>query len=339
MAKPFFSIIIPVYNSEKYLSECLDSIKNQSFTDYEVILVDDGSSDGSLSICKAYSSEDSRFITIYQENAGTSAARNTGIRNANGSYITFIDNDDCWVSSAALRSLFDILNESRADLVAFQSFVFSGAVPNAPLVENTSLSQYVDSLSYADALKILTSKGYLCSAVWTKACSSKIVKPSNGDWIIFPEGMRNEDTYWTGKVIQRAKSIAWCDNPFYAYRKGHEYAQTSKPLSLQQVDDLTSVCLELASDINVLDLTEDVKIALRSFLAYPYSVWIGQSSIVHIHPSDADYKKMKSLLPVLACSDNPSVVLVRRIVKVFGFNIARHLCALFLRLKYRNIAG
>lgn len=111
MTRPFFSIIIPVYNSEKYLSECLDSIKRQTFTDYEVILVDDGSSDSSLSICEAYNCDDPRFIAIHQTNAGTSAARNTGLRHANGQYITFIDNDDCWVCADALQSLFDILSK------------------------------------------------------------------------------------------------------------------------------------------------------------------------------------------------------------------------------------
>ena len=339
MTRPFFSIIIPVYNSEEYLSECLDSIRRQTFTDYEVILVDDGSSDRSLSICEAYNCEDSRFIAIHQRNAGTSAARNTGLHHANGQYITFIDNDDCWVCAEALQSLFNILNKSNADIAAFQSFVFMGDVPSAPLIEHTCLSDFVDTLSYPDASKVLTSKGYLCSAVWTKVCSSRVIKPSNDDWILFPEGMRNEDTYWTGKIIQRAKSIAWCDIPFYAYRKGHEYAQTSKPLSRQQVDDLTKICLELATDISDSSLPEDAKNALRSFLAYPYSVWMGQSAIVHIDAGSSECKQMKSLLPLLDCSDNASVILVRRIVKLVCFDAARFLCALFLRLKYKNIAG
>lgn len=339
MTRPFFSIIIPVYNSEEYLSECLDSIKRQTFTDYEVILVDDGSSDSSLSICEAYNCDDPRFIAIHQTNAGTSAARNTGLRHANGQYITFIDNDDCWVCADALQSLFDILSKSNADIAAFQSFVFTGDVPSAPLVDNTCLSDFIDTLSYPDALNVLTSKGYLCSAVWTKVCSSRVIKPFDGDWILFPEGMRNEDTYWTGKIIQRAQSIAWCDIPFYAYRKGHEYAQTSKPLSRRQVDDLTTICLELAADISDSSLPEDAKNALRSFLAYPYSVWMGQSAIVCIDAGSSEYKQMKALLPILDCSDNASVVLVRRIAKLVGFNAARSLCALFLRLKYKNIAG
>ena len=90
------SIIIPVYNVEKYLPQCLDSVLSQTYTNYEVILVDDGSPDGSGAICDAYAQKDSRFRVIHQKNAGVSAARNNGIEQAAGEWVTFIDSDD-WV--------------------------------------------------------------------------------------------------------------------------------------------------------------------------------------------------------------------------------------------------
>ena len=92
------TVIIPVYNAGKYLRKCLDSIVMGQYSDWECILVDDGSKDDSLSICEEYANKDSRFRVFHQINAGASAARNVGLDNAKGEYITFIDADD-WVSS------------------------------------------------------------------------------------------------------------------------------------------------------------------------------------------------------------------------------------------------
>ena len=96
MIKPTVSIIIPIYNKEKYLNNCISSIKNQSLKDIEVICVDDGSTDNSLSTLKSYTSDDSRFKIIKQENRGPGLARNVGLENATGEYVLFLDADD-WI--------------------------------------------------------------------------------------------------------------------------------------------------------------------------------------------------------------------------------------------------
>jgi glycosyltransferase involved in cell wall biosynthesis len=104
--KPTISIIVPVYNTEKYLRRCLDSIVAQTFKDYECIIVDDGSTDGSAAICDEYEKKDSRFKVLHKENEGVSAARNVGIEYAEGEFITFVDSDD-YLSSVYLRDLYD----------------------------------------------------------------------------------------------------------------------------------------------------------------------------------------------------------------------------------------
>ena len=94
MNEPLISVIVPVYNVEKYLPQCLDSIKNQTYTNLEIILVDDGSTDSSESICEDYAKSDSRIKLYHKENGGLSDARNYGIERASGQYFTFIDSDD-----------------------------------------------------------------------------------------------------------------------------------------------------------------------------------------------------------------------------------------------------
>lgn len=113
---PEISIIIPVYNSEKYLRQCLDSVLNQSFSDFECICVNDGSTDNSLLILQEYANKDKRFKIIDKQNEGVSIARNTGIENAFGEYITFIDSDD-WVEIAYLAKLYNFIVDKKIDYV------------------------------------------------------------------------------------------------------------------------------------------------------------------------------------------------------------------------------
>lgn len=113
---PQISIIIPIYNAGKYLVQCLDSIVAQSFTDFEVIMVDDGSTDDSADICRDYCDRDSRFIYIYKENGGVSSARNRGIEQAQGEWMSFVDADD-WLEENYLETFFAI--EEKADITFF----------------------------------------------------------------------------------------------------------------------------------------------------------------------------------------------------------------------------
>lgn len=115
---PKFSIIVPVYNVEKYLDECVQSIVNQDFSDWELILVDDGSTDSSPALCDGYSAIDSRIITVHQKNGGASSARNNGIDSAHGSYIMFLDSDDYYNDTSALSLVNEkSLKKSRCDNV------------------------------------------------------------------------------------------------------------------------------------------------------------------------------------------------------------------------------
>ncbi len=102
------SVIIPVYNAEKYLRECLDSVLTQTFEGFELLLINDGSTDNSGSICEEYAKSDSRVVVFHKKNNGVSAARNTGIDKSNGKFIVFVDSDD-YVENATYKQLLDIL--------------------------------------------------------------------------------------------------------------------------------------------------------------------------------------------------------------------------------------
>ena len=112
---PLISVVIPIYKVEKYLCECVDSVINQTYTNLEIILVDDGSPDNCPAICDDYASKDSRIKVIHKENGGQSSARNAGIKIAKGEYISFIDSDD-YVSPVYIEQLYSTLKRSGAGL-------------------------------------------------------------------------------------------------------------------------------------------------------------------------------------------------------------------------------
>lgn len=113
---PFFSIIIPVYKTEKYLRECLDSILRQTCGEFEAIVVDDGSPDGCPEICDSYAAQDSRITVIHKENEGVVKARNTALGLVKGKYLVFVDSDD-WVESDMLEVYRDLIEDNQADMV------------------------------------------------------------------------------------------------------------------------------------------------------------------------------------------------------------------------------
>ena len=118
------SVIIPVYNVEEYLRECIDSVLNQTFSDFEVILVNDGSTDSSGEICDEYVEKDERVTVIHQKNGGLSVARNIGLSEANGKYVYFLDSDD-YISENALATLLNIAENDSSDIVFFDAVSFT----------------------------------------------------------------------------------------------------------------------------------------------------------------------------------------------------------------------
>lgn len=114
---PLISVIVPIYNSEKYLSYCIESILSQTFKEFEILLINDGSTDGSDKICDEYAQWDNRIKAIHKSNTGVSDARNCALDMATGKYIIFMDADDCWTIKTALEQLFNIAERNNLDII------------------------------------------------------------------------------------------------------------------------------------------------------------------------------------------------------------------------------
>lgn len=168
----FISVIIPVYNAETYLSRCIGSLCMQDYPNYEIILVDDGSSDQSGKMCKDYSLRDNRIRTIYQKNAGVSSARNTGIHNAKGDYITFVDADD-WVSSDYLSVLYNGMRPGGLSISDSHIITY----PNSLFPEDAAAT--VKILTKCDLQSMLFNLNKSYASVWGKLFDKRIIDKYN----------------------------------------------------------------------------------------------------------------------------------------------------------------
>lgn len=196
------SVVIPVFDSEQYLSECLDSVVSQSYDDISIILIDDGSCDSSGDICDRYASSDTRIRVIHTENLGVSAARNTGIAESRGEYICFIDSDD-YVSPDYVEYLLKLITDKQADISVCQR-----ADSKSKLKENKLLT---DNRS---CIQALIGSGEIDSVVW-----GKLYKRALFEGVLFPAGKRYEDEFTIYKLIAKASRIAIGCESKYIYRK------------------------------------------------------------------------------------------------------------------------
>ena len=224
--KPKVSIIIPVYNVKQYLSEALDSVINQTYKNLEIIVVDDGSNDGSEIICEEYAKKDERIKLIHRENGGLSAARNTGLDNVTGEYVAFLDSDDIFLPEAietALKSLisYDVDCVSfRYILCKIKNNINFDKLPKGQIIPNISKGKY----SRREALKAIANQN-LDVMIWTK-----LTKQNIWDNIRFPENHVYEDLYLIPQIFNRIKNIYVEDNILVLYRKREESITTTNTI-------------------------------------------------------------------------------------------------------------
>ena len=199
------SVIVPVYNVESYVAECIESIQNQTYMNLEIILVNDGSTDASGDICDQYAAYDERIKVIHKENAGVSAARNTGIEAANGDYIAFVDSDD-YIAPNMYEDMLRILKENDLDILECTAFRDKGG----EIIEGCNDGS-LEIFNRDEALKMAMYDCFV--AVW-----SQLYKRSAIDDVRFPVGRKFEDTAVSYRFITNTKRVGHINHCYYYYR-------------------------------------------------------------------------------------------------------------------------
>ena len=209
MSDYLISIIVPVYNVEPYLRQCLDSVVNQNYQNIEIILVDDGSPDHCGEICDEYARNDSRIIVIHQENAGLSAARNAALDIAHGEYIMFVDSDD-WVEPTFCEKALEMVLEHKVEIVIVG---YNSAYLNKSIPRVTHTPRILDR---TEAIRhmVLDDEPSIVNAVWNKIYHKRLFQN-----IRFPLGMIAEDGAVQYRLLYTTPKIYVFDQCLYHYRK------------------------------------------------------------------------------------------------------------------------
>lgn len=210
MTNPLISVIVPVYNSEKYLKNCISSIRNQTYDNLEIILVDDGSPDNCPAICDEWEKKDNRIKVIHKKNEGVSSARNAGLDAATGEFIGFVDGDDI-IAPNFYEILVAQAEEHKADISACYFTHY-----------NDDYSIYKDSECYIESQKTYTPNELLheyfesCKGEWVSFCN-KIIRSSLFSGLRFPNGRVFEDWTLAPIIYSRATRICFIPEPLYGY--------------------------------------------------------------------------------------------------------------------------
>lgn len=210
------SIIIPIYNGEKYLKRCLDSIVNQTYKDIEIICINDGSKDSSLKILKEYQSLDNRIVIIDKENAGVSAARNDGINKSTGTYITFVDADD-WLELDAIEILYNTLIEKQVDVVRanyYRNFEEdeNDSIGNLHDLSNRSFDTKQEN--FADLVIDKLLDGRIPCYIWILLIKKEYVLRTS----LFKLDIKlMEDTIFYNELFSKIEKVYFLDKPIYHY--------------------------------------------------------------------------------------------------------------------------
>lgn len=213
MTEPLISVIIPVYNVELFLEQCLESILQQTYSNIEVICVDDGSTDKSLDICQKYKERDNRVFVIHKNNQGVSSARNTGVDFAHGQYIIFVDADD-YLDKNALRILISYHNGEGNLIVALNYDRVSAEARYNNYSADITEKKY-KHFGKAQILNLVsTRRGWY---IWGMLIPRRLI----GDFYLkFPEHIHNlEDAAWIGMTLCYVKDIVYIENKLYHYRE------------------------------------------------------------------------------------------------------------------------
>lgn len=212
------SVVIPVYNVEKYLRQCLNSVVNQTLTDIEIICINDGSTDGSLEILREYEQKDSRIRLINKENEGISAARNQGIELAQGEYISFIDSDD-WIEENYLEALYTAAKKYNSDIACSSIIRVTGKRRRKKLVYKT------EEFTVDKDKKNELTNAPISSYVWNKIYKRK---PLLASGVKFPVGRVYEDVIWCIKAIYYLNGVVTVPDAIYYYRKNPTSIMSTK---------------------------------------------------------------------------------------------------------------
>ncbi len=261
------SIIIPVYNVEKWLNKCVESVLQQTYENLEIILINDGSADNSGTICDYYGSKDSRVTVIHNQNSGLSVTRNIGMKQATGDYIMFLDSDDYILDNNIISNFVEILNKDKSDFIYSSYCRFNDEdedVITEVLPLNISQSD-LNQLNGIEALALLIKENSYHHAAYLKICRSDFLINNK---LFFKENIYHEDSEWTPRLFYFAHKVSLYKGNYYMRRMREDSIMTTKNEKniTKKICDTLMIANELSKFYLQLNQSGEREIIINDFV-------------------------------------------------------------------------
>lgn len=331
---PLISIVIPIYNVEKYLHQCIDSVINQDLTDIEIILVNDGSIDGSPRICDQYAQKDDRVKVIHQKNGGLSNARNTGVRAATGNYLMFLDSDDWWNEKVSISEMFQfVCKNSDIDLFIYNSIDFNES-DGTYLKRRCIPPTYEKKYTTVEAYRYFSKIGNLREAAFNKIIKRKTVLNNR---LFFKDGIVNEDIDWMYRILRTVKSIGFLQHELICYRLGR-FGSISNSIKPKNLYDMISIIRDSKEYYENNSKNEEIKeFELNNTLKLWFTV-LGLHNQLDKKERKNITSELKALSSITKYAVSIRTKIVYKLYKIVGFHITSIILSVY-NSKFRIIAN
>ena len=316
----YFSIIVPIYNVENYLEKCIESIMAQSFSDFELILVDDGSTDRSGAICDLYSNREN-IIVIHKKNGGLASARNAGIKKAQGKWCVFVDSDD-YIGD---NNFFNKLHEYsiNQDVVIYGCSLFIDGTDKIVRQKYTKLEKINSLNSNIEQLKYLNSTNNVSISAWTHAIRKKFIEDNK---LMFDETIKvSEDIDWFFRIMLSNPRITAVDGNQYFYRiRQNSLSRNKKEGFWKYRYDAIKISKKYISESNC---NIKLKNELLCYLAYQYLILLNDAATDLTKNDNIMYSQINELKYLLNYGRGIKNMICKFIINVFGIKTCAKIIA------------
>lgn len=308
-----FSIIIPAYNVADYLENCVESILKQTYDNYEIIIVDDGSTDETGKVADELLKQSKQINVVHQSNGGASKARNTGMKRATGDYILFLDGDDFWSDSHFLKQIVSELTIKLVDVIIFgYSYYYDNEIKESPISRLKDLGE-------------ATNYGLFNGPNWNKCISKKLINKG----LSFPEDLVSEDSLYCSSIMKRMESFSVITSTQYMYRQNRAGSLTNVVKERNVLDTLEGISRGLSDEKS---LSEVKRKALNTYFTISYISILPYAKPYLFNQEIRNLLiQYKYLLKNSSHINNKSFKMTGIFTSIFGINISTRLFSHLLK--------
>jgi len=319
-----FSIIIPVFKVENYLADCVSSVVKQTYANWELVLVDDGSPDRCPELCDEYECRDKRIKVVHKTNGGLSSARNAGLDVSAGQYVLFLDSDDFWKSSTMLEEISSVIIENNPDIIIYGMTKYYPNQDNRMVDIRMPNCKDIEIFPYEKKIEHLIRKNVYSACACDKMYKREVIEKNR---LRFKEGFKSEDVDWCAKLLMIKPNIYCLNKNYYVYRQQNEGSITAT-LNFSHLEDIIKMIEENVE----LSGEDDDFVAVKHYLARYYVM--GLTNVHRLKKEEQSYlmPKLKEMEYILQYDWSPWVRKVN-MVRWAGLRIVMVLLGWYLKYK------